>query len=168
VSQWRDLFASLSGRDTDDSIGKTPPPTASDGVLSVVSSLSTPGRREKEGVAVDASLWIDRFEERATHRHPIYPRAVAERLAWAEIEARWHLELGERVPRELCAGCREPIDEAKALDLIDGCRVHVRPDHNCLIRYGGRWRAAATRALMAMGLTPPSGREGGHPIAAGR
>jgi hypothetical protein len=161
MSQWRDLFATLSGRDTSDTIDKTPSDAVGEGVLSIESLLSTPGWREKEGVAVDAALWIGRFEERAAHRHPIYPRAVAERLAWAEIEARWHLELGERVPRELCAGCREPIGEAKALDLIDGCRVHVRPDHNCLIRYGGRWRAAATRALVLLGLTPPSGREGG-------
>jgi hypothetical protein len=121
-----------------------------------LSLLSTPGWGEQEEVATDASLWIGRFEERNAHRHPVCPRAVAERLAWAEIEARWHLERGERVPPELCAGCREPIGEAKALDLIDGCRVHLRPDHNCLIRYGGRWRAAATRALVLMGLTPPS------------
>jgi hypothetical protein len=166
VSQWRDLFASLSGRDNEDTIDKTPSDAVGGGVLSSLSSLSTPGRREEEGVAVDASLWIGRFEERTAHRHPVYSRAVAERLAWAEIEGRWHLEQGERVPRELCAGCREPIGEAKALDLIDGCRVHLRPDHNCLIRYGGRWRAAATRALVLMGLTcrsrlPPSPRSFG-------
>jgi hypothetical protein len=30
-----------------------------------------------------------------------------------------------------------------------------------LIRYGERWRSAATQALLAMGLTPPCGPEPG-------
>jgi hypothetical protein len=60
---------------------------------------------------------------------------------------------GERVPQDLCAGCRRPIASSKALDLIDGNRVHFAGD-DCLVRHGERWRAAATRALIALGLWP--------------
>jgi hypothetical protein len=63
---------------------------------------------------------------------------------------------GERVSRELCAGCRRPIGNAEALDMIDGNRVHLAI-LDCLIRHGERWRAAATRALIAIGLRPPVG-----------
>jgi hypothetical protein len=62
---------------------------------------------------------------------------------------------GERVPGRLCAGCRRPIGAAETLDLIDGNRVHDRPDNACLIWHGERWRAAASRALIAFGLEPP-------------
>jgi hypothetical protein len=41
----------------------------------------------------------------------------------------------------------------------DGNRVHLDDAHglDCVIRYGERWRGAATRALVAMGLRPPEG-----------
>ena len=64
-------------------------------------------------------------------------------------------ERGERVSPELCAACRRPIGSAAALSLIDGNRVHDRPDNDCLIRHGNRWRGAATRALTDMGLHRP-------------
>jgi hypothetical protein len=83
-------------------------------------------------------------------------RAEAEKIAWAETQNRWHMEHGERVSRDLCAGCRRPIGTKKALDLIDGNRVHIGEDNACLIRHGERWRAAAMRALGALGLRPPS------------
>jgi hypothetical protein len=77
-------------------------------------------------------------------------------LAWGAAQNRWHLEHGERVPPDLCAGCRQPIGGAEALDLIDGNRVHLSDGYNCLIRHGERWRAAATRALAELGLKPTS------------
>jgi len=86
-----------------------------------------------------------------------YSRAEAELLAWRELENRWNLAHGERVLRELCAGCRRPIGTEAALDLIDGNRVHDPEDNDCLIRHGERWRATAARALIAMGLQPPAG-----------
>lgn len=58
----------------------------------------------------------------------------------------WHLEHGERVPREVCAGCRRPFalgDEI--LDLADDNRVHFPSGgggYDCLIRHGNRWRRA--------------------------
>jgi hypothetical protein len=84
-------------------------------------------------------------------------RAEAEKIAWAEVQNRWHMEHGERVSRDICAGCRRPIESAMALDLIDGSRVHLNDGNVCMIRHGKRWRAAATRALMALGLCLPAG-----------
>jgi hypothetical protein len=105
------------------------------------------------GCTLTASDWRDLYQERAAIREHDggYPRPEAERLAWSELEMRWHMQHGERVPRELCAGCRRSIGIARALDLIDGCRVHFT-DNDCLIRHGNRWRSAATSALLALGL----------------
>ena len=67
----------------------------------------------------------------------------------ATREMRCHLDHGERVPRHLCAGCREPIEGAddEALDLADGNRVHLADGYRCLIAWGRRWRAAARAAI---------------------
>lgn len=102
--------------------------------------------------------WRDLLEERAAIREfdGHYTRAEAAVLAWGELQNRWHLELGDRVPRDLCAGCHRPIGAAEALDLIDGNRVHFADNDVCLIRHGNRWRANATRALLAVGPRPPS------------
>jgi hypothetical protein len=49
-----------------------------------------------------------------------------------------------------------PADRgAEALDLIDGCRVHIANESDCLIRHGERWRRDATRALVELGVKPP-------------
>jgi hypothetical protein len=90
------------------------------------------------------------FEENRSRAAVIREYTRSERFAWGERQNRWHLEHGERVPVDICAGCRRPIAAAEALDLIDGCRVHFG-EIDCLIRHGTRWRAAATRALMALG-----------------
>lgn len=98
--------------------------------------------------------WRDEYEERAAIREfdGRYTRAEAERLAWGELANRWHTEYGERVPAAICAGCRRPIGQARALDVADGTRVHGT---DCLIEFGKRWRGAATHALVQLGLTPP-------------
>jgi hypothetical protein len=57
--------------------------------------------------------------------------------------------------RDLCAGCRRPIVDRAALDLIDGNRIHCSPDNDCLIQHDQRWRAAARRALIAFDIKPP-------------
>jgi hypothetical protein len=105
----------------------------------------------------DPEVWRDLYEERAAHRQYDggYPRLEAEALTWAEAQLRWHAQHGERVPKDICAGCRRPIGAAAALDLIDGSRVHLHDANDCLIRHDERWRARATRALMALGLRPP-------------
>lgn len=102
--------------------------------------------------------WREEFEERAAIRQydGHYTRVEAERLAWGGLENRWHREHGERVPADVCAGCRRPMGGRPALDVADGSRVHDTPDHACLIRFGKRWRSAATRALIEMGLRPPA------------
>jgi hypothetical protein len=101
--------------------------------------------------------WRYLYEERAAihEYHGHYTRAEAEFLAWGELQNRWHFEHGARITGDLCAGCRQPIGSADVLDLIDGNRVHLRGDRDCLIRHGERWRVAATRALLALGLRPP-------------
>jgi hypothetical protein len=101
--------------------------------------------------------WRELFEERAAIRKcgGLYSRAEAEVLAWGELQNRWHIEHGDRIPRDVCAGCRRPIGNAEALDLIDGSRVHLTDANGCLIRHGSRWSTNATRALMAVGLRPP-------------
>jgi hypothetical protein len=109
----------------------------------------------------DPTIWSDLYKERAAIRQfdGGYPRDEAELLAWREVETRWHMAHGERVPRDLCAGCGHPIGEAEALDVIDGNRVHDCADNGCLIRHVERWRRAATRALVALGLRPPRADE---------
>jgi hypothetical protein len=123
------------------------------------------GTHSREGSSEDGAAkaqvaetgWRDLYEERAAIReHDGYhTRVEAERLAWGELQVRWHLQHGEHVPRDLCAGCRKPIGDTKALDLIDGSRVHSRAGNGCLIRHGNRWRSAATFSLLALGLKPP-------------
>jgi hypothetical protein len=105
-------------------------------------------------IALDESSdWHARHQEALAYWVVLHPIDEAERLAWGELENRWHRLHGERVPRHLCAGCRRPLGDAAALDLADGCRVHLDAFH-CLLDYGDRWRDAATRALRAMGLQP--------------
>ena len=104
-----------------------------------------------------AQDWRDMYEERAAHRQYDggYTRAEAEQLAWGEMQNRWHLKHDVGTPRDICAGCRKPIGAAMALDLINGSRVHLDDENACLVLYGDRWRAAATRGLLALGLRPP-------------
>jgi hypothetical protein len=130
----------------------------------------TPARESTESIATtqaedtDRSLadWRGLCEERSAIRQydGQYSRAEAEALAWGEMQNRWHAEHGERVSRDLCAGCRRAIGSAQALDMIDGNRVHIGGGNDCLIRHGDRWRAAATRALMGLGLRPPVTEDG--------
>jgi len=104
--------------------------------------------------------WRNWYEQQAVIRQfdRRYTRDEAERLAQSEVEDRWHRANGERVPRDLCAGCRRPIGSAQALDLIDGNRVHFG-DLNCLVRHGNRWRAVAAQALELIGIGKWAGRE---------
>jgi hypothetical protein len=61
---------------------------------------------------------------------------------------RWHLDHGERVPRDLCAGCRRPITAHQlALDLADDNRVHFANGCDCLIQHGERWRRTAREVI---------------------
>jgi hypothetical protein len=105
---------------------------------------------------LDPTIWSDLYEERAAYRQfdGGYPRVEAELFAWREMEWRWHFAHREKVPAEVCAGCGQLIGEDKALDLIDGARVHIK-GHRCRIAYEQRWRRAASNALVALGLPPP-------------
>ena len=103
--------------------------------------------------------WRSRFTVR-TIKHElggVRSRSEAERIAWGELECRWHRQEHEAVREWQCAGCDEGIGGRAALVLGDGNRVHLdTPGLGCLLNYGRRWRGAATLALAAMGLRPPS------------
>jgi hypothetical protein len=64
-----------------------------------------------------AEDWRDLYEERAAIREfdGHYSRAEAERLAWGEVENRWHAEHGECLPRGTCAGARRAMGGAKIM-----------------------------------------------------
>jgi hypothetical protein len=126
--------------------------------MSLMSQMSQ-GSIIKAAKPAEPIWWREFYEERMEQRgfNGGHPHAEAARLAWGEAQWRWHKAYGERVSRDLCAGCRRPIGETEALDLIDGNRVHDPSDNDCLIRHGERWRRAATRALVALGLQPPAG-----------
>ena len=99
--------------------------------------------------------WRARHREAVTHWSAFHPADEAARLAWAEMQLRWHQLHGRRVPEWQCAGCGESIGGLAALALTDGNRVHLNK-LDCLLSYGERWRTAATCALMALGLRPPA------------
>jgi hypothetical protein len=108
-------------------------------------------------VALDeATGWPARHREALEHWDALHPADEAAQLAWGELQIQWNKLHGIRLPEWQCDGCGEPIGGVPALDLGDGSRVHFdRLD--CVIRYGERWRGAATRALVAKGLRPPAG-----------
>jgi hypothetical protein len=111
-----------------------------------------------------AGDWRDWYQKRAAIRQydGNYTRAEAERLAWGEVVNEWHRRQGERAPRDLCAGCLKPIgDSGEVFDHADGTQTHMADGFDCVVKYGDRWRGAAEKALVAMGLTPPS-VEGGQ------
>jgi hypothetical protein len=142
--------------------GRQDPPKAANNIVWRPSEKMTVfDDQEREAApaaaAADRVRWRDMYEERAAIRQYDggYPRAEAERLAWGAMENRWHLEHGERVPRDICAGCRRAVGEAEALDLIDGDRVHMK-GYRCRTAYEERWRSAATTALIVLGLQPPA------------
>lgn len=135
----------------------TAKPAENKGSRDLVANVA--GNRGCAGATLDAEAWSALFEERVLrHQYVGRFRAEAERLAWGDLQSRWHIEHGEQMPRDLCAGCRWPIGDVKALDLIDGSRVHFE-NHACLFRHGDRWREAATRALERVGLRPPKACE---------
>jgi hypothetical protein len=106
-------------------------------------------------VLTEADDWRARHRGAIAYWSALHPAAEAARLAWGELEDRWHRLHRARMPEWQCAGCGELIGGAAALDLADGARVHVET-LNCVLRYGERWRRAATEALSAIGLEPPA------------
>jgi hypothetical protein len=127
------------------------PAKARDPNFSTLAALAGP-HPETRNFAEDPAWWRDQLEERAAIRQfdGGFSRAEAERLAWEDLQHCRHRLCGERISPDLCAGCRQPIDPARALTLDDGCAVHL----GCVTRYGRRWREAAAAALAALGLRP--------------
>jgi hypothetical protein len=107
----------------------------------------------------EAAHWQARHHEALAHRRAFHTEGEAARLAWGELECRWHRLNGERMPEWQCAGCGTAIGGLPALRLSDSNRVHIADGYDCLIRHGERWRRAATAALQAIGVDPPVGFE---------
>jgi hypothetical protein len=107
-------------------------------------------------MAALATDWRARHREALAYWSTFHPTGEGERLAWGEMEHRWHHVHGARSPAWQCAGCGSPIGGRTALDLADRNRVHFdRLD--CLLAFGERWRSEATAALRGLGLDPPAG-----------
>jgi hypothetical protein len=127
-------------------------------------SSGSPEPPETEWISetADSLRWHNLYAERTGHWfHGGRRWHEAEALAWGELEDRWNLAYGQRVSSDLCAGCRRSIRTEEVLDLMDGNRVHLADDYDCLLRHGRRWRGAATQALIAMGLRPPASGQTG-------
>lgn len=112
---------------------------------------------EERAAEAEAKVWRALFLERVGHWSTHHGYENAQRLAWAELEARWHQAYGERVDPTLCAGCRRPLGSSEVVHLLDGNAVHDAAENDCLIRHGERWRKVAAGALEAMGLSGPEG-----------
>jgi hypothetical protein len=104
----------------------------------------------------EATSWRARHGEALAHWSALHPATEAARLAWAEIEDRWHRLHGTRAPQGECAGCRLPIGGRAALGLTDGNRVHLADSLDCLLAFGERWRREASDGQIALGLNPPA------------
>jgi hypothetical protein len=112
---------------------------------------------ERDADLVESPVWWRREFTVRTLGRMLGNRSLeeAERLAFEYLIVEWHRRHCQRVPEWQCAGCGNPIGGLASLDFQDGNRVHF-DELDCLIRYGERWRGAATRALVAMGLQPPA------------
>lgn len=101
----------------------------------------------------EARVWGNLFLDRVGHWSCNRERAEAELLAWSDLENRWHMAYGERVPHDRCAGCRKALGTGEIGELADGNMVHVADGYDCLIQHGERWRKVASDALRAMGVS---------------
>jgi hypothetical protein len=106
----------------------------------------------------DATSWRARHREALAYWGTLHPAEEAARLAWGEMQNRWHQLYGARAPEWRCAGCGKPIGGLPSMALADRNRVHV-DKFGCLERFGERWRGEATAGLRALGLAPPEGIE---------
>jgi hypothetical protein len=97
----------------------------------------------------------------ATDWRRLYSEAITElgtpHRAWSKVATAWYVAQGTPTPGDLCAGCGRPLDGAEALDLWPhGERAHAGDRYKCTIAYGRRWKAAAARALSAIGIPTPA------------
>src|SRR5262249_49126860 len=104
---------------------------------------------------IPAADWCARYCEALAYWSGFHAPSEAARLAWGEMENRWHQAYGERIPSHVCAGCGKLIGGLPALEVGHGMRVHIG-ELDCVIRFGQRWRKAATAALHGFGLDPPT------------
>jgi hypothetical protein len=130
------------------------------GLQAVPAELVERLRHAKDEVLVTLATtsWQSQFEVRTIERQVggARSRPEAEQLAWGDLQCRWHRLHRDLIPEWRCAGCGQPIGARAALTLGDHSRVHLdTAGLDCVLAYGRRWRAAATRALVDMGLRAP-------------
>jgi hypothetical protein len=109
-------------------------------------------------VSTPSADWRARYREALAYWGALHSADDSAGLAWGEMQNRWRVQHGERVPNWECAGCGEPIGGRTAFILADGNRVHV-DTLDGLLSFGKRWRSEATAGLRALGLNPPAGFE---------
>jgi hypothetical protein len=75
------------------------------------------------------------------------------------VAAIWYRQHGKRTPGHLCAGCGQPITGPNVFTLPLGERAHAGSGERaleCLQAYGRRWKAAAAKALVEIGIPAPA------------
>jgi hypothetical protein len=124
----------------------------------LVAASGDPGKPTPPTVFISALMadWRARHREALAYWSALHPTGEAKRLAWGEMEHRWHRLHGARVPEWQCAGCGGRIGGLVALTLADGNRVHIADGLRCLLDFGRCWRSEATAGLRDLGLDPPA------------
>jgi hypothetical protein len=107
-------------------------------------------------IAALAADWRARYREALAYWGVLHPADEAARLAWGDMQARWHRLHAAKALEWQCVGCGEPIGGLAALELADGNRVHLGESLDCLFDFGARWRSEATTGLQVLGLDPPA------------
>jgi hypothetical protein len=76
----------------------------------------------KSAIMAALTDWHARHREALAYWGVLHPATDAARLAWGEMENRWHRVHGTRVLPWRCAGCGRLIGGLAVLDLADGNR----------------------------------------------
>jgi hypothetical protein len=109
-------------------------------------------------VGDDVTSWRSWMRSRyAVWRTRGFSRAEALGIVWGEAETEWHKRHGAAPDPDRCAGCGEWMLDGPGMSMLDGAVIHFgNPDRfDCLIIHGEIRRAAASAALMALGLMRP-------------
>ena len=119
---------------------------------------------EREPTGDDPQSWRHWYQERLRWQRQLAKAAgrsdaSAQALAYGEMQLAWHNRHGERSDPSRCAGCGGSIASGRIVEtLADRSRVHA--SNECWIAYGKRWRAAAARGLLRLGILGANQRKG--------
>jgi hypothetical protein len=169
VSKYLDIFRrSLAGltEDNSDNCDDSSPADASPAPIVAKVAIVKASQSETDAYdpldelprhGVDQSpAWHRWYSLLVRHYRERHPTDLAWFLAYGEAVNLWHSKYGAKDDGQHCAGCGGPLTlpiEA----MPDGARLHAKDV--CLIRYGEKWRGAATSALAAVDVKPRSEME---------